>query len=421
MQLIDDDGRILDAGYLAERDGSHLAVIMDSRRGSPSRNPDYNRALTVLLTRLGQLNAVLVDAVVDSRHTQGLALPESDRRLIDAPIRLAREPNPDALRRQLGIAQARVGRSPQVTKGGNSTKRIRLRLDVPGYSLNDAARLAAALAAPVSGAAPMFILTWHPLHYRWEEHGYDEAIQVTAAGQVWSQNWTVGSRKGGITPGDTAILYRQHQHRGLVASGVFTSGVEIGAHWEDSARAARLAQIDWNTVLDYEDCLPVDVLKARVPEVKWDRIQGSGVAVERSAVPRLTELWAQYIGKVLFHSPDEPRGIDGQRYPEGALSRVEVNRYERDARARKACLNHHGYRCVVCRFSFEERYGPIGRNYIHVHHTLELSKVPRGYRVDPITDLVPLCPNCHAMIHQGTGRALTVDELKRQLRPVNGL
>ena len=95
---------------------------------------------------------------------------------------------------------------------------------------------------------------------------------------------------------------------------------------------------------------------------------------------------------------------------------MEINRYERDPRARKACLDHHGYRCAVCQFSFEERYGPLGRNYIHVHHTLELSKVPPGYRVNPVTDLVPLCPNCHAMIHRGTGPALTVDELKQQLR-----
>jgi 5-methylcytosine-specific restriction enzyme A len=75
------------------------------------------------------------------------------------------------------------------------------------------------------------------------------------------------------------------------------------------------------------------------------------------------------------------------------------------------------YRCAACAFSFEERYGPLGRDYIHVHHTIELSTVPRGYHVNPITDLIPLCPNCHAMIHRGTGPALTVHELKLQLTP----
>ncbi len=421
VQLIDDDGQVLDAAYAVEKDGSHLAVVMDSRSGMsgsrPPRNPDYNRALTVLLTRLGQLNAILADALVDSRHTRELALPEAERRLIHAPIQLALEPDLEALRRRLGTAQAKIAQAPDATKGGNATKRIRLRLQVPGYGHQDADQLARILAAPLTAAARIFILAWHPMHYRWEDHGYDDAVQVTAGGQTWSEDWTVGVRRGGISPGDTAVLYRQYQHRGLVAGGVFTSGVQIGEHWADPGRAARLAQIDWDTVLGYEDRLPVEVLKAEVPEVKWDRIQDSGIAVEQSAVPRLRNLWAQHAGKVLFRSPDEPRGVGSQAFPEGALSRVEVNRYERDPRARKACLEHHGYRCAVCGFSFEDRYGPLGRNYIQVHHTLELSKVPPDYRVDPVTDLVPLCPNCHAMIHRGAGPALTVDELKQQLRP----
>jgi hypothetical protein len=120
VQLIDDDGEVLAAEYAIETDGSYLAVVMDSRSGMsgsrPPRNPDYNRALTVLLTRLGQLNAVLVDALVDSRHTQELALPEADRRLIDAPIHLALQPDMEAFRRRLGTAQAKIGQAPDATK-----------------------------------------------------------------------------------------------------------------------------------------------------------------------------------------------------------------------------------------------------------------------------------------------------------------
>jgi hypothetical protein len=74
MQLIDDDGRVLDAEYLTETDGTRLAVVIESRSdmsGSrPPRNPDYNPALMLLLTRLGQLDAVLVDALVDSQRTR---------------------------------------------------------------------------------------------------------------------------------------------------------------------------------------------------------------------------------------------------------------------------------------------------------------------------------------------------------------
>jgi 5-methylcytosine-specific restriction enzyme A len=423
VQLVDDGGRVLDAEYLVEPDGSYLAVVMDSRSGQSGsrspRNPDYNRALMLLLARLGQLGAVMADALVDSRHTQELAVPESDRKLIEAPIRLALEPDLDVLRRRMGRAQARIGQSPNATKGGNATKRIRLRLEVPGYQAGDAGRLADALAAPAAEVVPMFILGWDPVQYLWEDDGYDEAIQVTAAGGAYPDNWTAGRRSGGISPRDRAFLYRQHKDRGLVASGVFTSEVYPAEHWDGSGRLANWADVDWDIILDYEDRLPLEALKAEVPEVNWDHFQGGGWEIEAPVRRKLADLWARHTGQVFFRSPDEPRGLGDQAFPEGALHRVEVNRYERDRRARIACLDHWGYSCAVCDLSFEDRYGPTGKNYIHVHHLLELSQVPADYYVNPVADLRPVCPNCHAMIHRDAGKALTIDELKQLLRPTS--
>lgn len=78
MRAVDDRGRVIDAEYLVEADGCHLALILESRSGVAGsrapRNPEYNRELTMLLTRLGRLDAVLADAVVDSRHTRDLGL-----------------------------------------------------------------------------------------------------------------------------------------------------------------------------------------------------------------------------------------------------------------------------------------------------------------------------------------------------------
>ena len=417
---MDDDGVVMDAEYQVEADGHHLALIVESRSGvsgsRPPRNPDYNRALTLLLSRLGSLNAILVDALVDSRQTREMGLPEDERRLARVPIRLSQEPDIDALRRRMGTAQARIGQAPDATKGGNATKRIRLRLDVPGYHPGEAARLAEALAVPVSAPAPVFILTWNPDRWMWPPEDHARAIQVTAAGGTMRDQWSVGLRTGGIQPGDRAMLLRQRHDRGLVASGVFTSELYVDQHWDGTGRPTRYGDLEWDTVLAIEDRLPVEQLELSVPEVRWHRIQGSRVAVPAAATRKLTDLWADHVRELIFRSPDEPPPSGpGQTFPEGALTRVEVNRYERDRRARKTCLSHWGYRCSVCDFSFQDCYGPLGEDFIHVHHTIELSLVPPDYQVDPVADLRPVCPNCHAMLHR-TRPAMTIDALKKILR-----
>lgn len=99
-------------------------------------------------------------------------------------------------------------------------------------------------------------------------------------------------------------------------------------------------------------------------------------------------------------------------FNEGASKSVTVNKYERSGAARAKCLAHHGYECAVCSFDFEEKYGAIGKNYIHVHHIVPISEVGREYELNPITDLIPICPNCHAMIHT-TRPALSINQVKQ--------
>lgn len=98
--------------------------------------------------------------------------------------------------------------------------------------------------------------------------------------------------------------------------------------------------------------------------------------------------------------------------PEGAKARVEVNRYERSYLNRAACTEALGTKCTVCGFDFGEHYGEIGRGYIHVHHIVPVSQIGEDYIIDPKKDLVPVCPNCHAMLHQ-KDPPYSVEELKR--------
>ena len=91
---------------------------------------------------------------------------------------------------------------------------------------------------------------------------------------------------------------------------------------------------------------------------------------------------------------------DEQEFFEGGLSRVEVNKYERNPANRKICLAANGYICKICGFDFVKKYGKIGYHYIHVHHIVPVSKMDTAYEINPVKDLIPVCPNCHAMLHQ---------------------
>lgn len=107
--------------------------------------------------------------------------------------------------------------------------------------------------------------------------------------------------------------------------------------------------------------------------------------------------------------------IPGNILIEGAKKQVVVNAYERNKEARSKCIEFYGYNCAICKFNFEKAYGDLGKNFIHVHHVKPLSEINQEYRVDPIEDLIPVCPNCHSMLHRMTP-ALSIFELKNLLK-----
>ena len=101
---------------------------------------------------------------------------------------------------------------------------------------------------------------------------------------------------------------------------------------------------------------------------------------------------------------------------EGKRKQVLVNAFERNAVARNLCIKHYGAKCFVCNFSFQEIYGAIGMGFIHVHHLVELSAIGNEYKVNPIIDLRPVCPNCHAMLHRRIP-VYSIEELRQIIGP----
>jgi hypothetical protein len=99
---------------------------------------------------------------------------------------------------------------------------------------------------------------------------------------------------------------------------------------------------------------------------------------------------------------------------EGNAVRVVLNRYERDPKARAICIKKHGSVCIACGFKASTVYGEVAMDLIEVHHLSALASEGVEHLVNPETDLVPVCPNCHAVIHLKTP-PYTVDEVRAML------
>jgi len=104
------------------------------------------------------------------------------------------------------------------------------------------------------------------------------------------------------------------------------------------------------------------------------------------------------ISEADFPEQVQPDGI----YSEGSCTQVLVNAYERNPKARAACIKHHGVACKICGIRVRDRYSALTRDVIHVHHLRPLSDIQTDYMLDPKTDLIPVCPLCHAVIHSRT-------------------
>jgi hypothetical protein len=103
---------------------------------------------------------------------------------------------------------------------------------------------------------------------------------------------------------------------------------------------------------------------------------------------------------------------------EGEFEGEEKNdisiRYERNKLNRSMCLAFHGYNCKACGIDMQSQYGDVASKFIHVHHVIPLSEI-NNKRIDPIKDLIPLCPNCHAIAHLKSPPYL-VSEIKLMLK-----
>lgn len=109
---------------------------------------------------------------------------------------------------------------------------------------------------------------------------------------------------------------------------------------------------------------------------------------------------------------------------EGLQHQYNLTKKERNPELRRRCIAYYksiwGGRihCICCGFDFEKVYSDIGKDYIEIHHIEPHHKFEGEHEVDPTTKLIPLCSNCHSMIHrvEGQGECMTLEELKEKCK-----
>lgn len=248
---------------------------------------------------------------------------------------------------------------------------------------------------------PVILLGWNrdpPETYPRDE--YESDRRVIVQGGTLQSRWSVGNHVN-IEIGSLCFLVVQGQKfpRGVVALGEVRSTPWTDERFDNPDVSTNYIDIEWLDLLPLDDLIPVSELKWAIPKgpfSKGFRASGTRLAVEPAK--QLLRLWFE---RVPLGEESEPGEIPAKEYREGAVRSVLMNRYERDPKARAAALAHHGHVCTACGLDPATVYGPeIGRRVIHVHHLIPLSKIRKEYVIDPIKDLIPLCPNCHNAIHK---------------------
>lgn len=97
---------------------------------------------------------------------------------------------------------------------------------------------------------------------------------------------------------------------------------------------------------------------------------------------------------------------------EGGVIDYYGKKHERNPLNRRKAIEYHGTICKICNFDFEDVYGKRGRNYIEIHHIKPLSTLNSEIVIDPRYDLIPVCANCHRIIHRDKDNVLSPDEVK---------
>ncbi len=195
-----------------------------------------------------------------------------------------------------------------------------------------------------------------------------------------------------------------------IHSRIMRDGVESSSSWEYVIASANMARdlhsksdiLFWaGDLLFSRDAVVVDSVGITQIELASKLINIHEVQEMRMAISEILELTNFMLLGALVPSAQEG----------GEIKKLS-KRYERSRFLRDAAIRCHGVDCAVCGFNFEKNYGDLGRDFIHIHHLERLAD--SGQRVvNPVTDLIPVCPNCHSMLHKFSPPLMPTDLVKK--------
>jgi hypothetical protein len=220
-----------------------------------------------------------------------------------------------------------------------------------------------------------------------------EKILLAAYGNT-GLDWTCPKR---AKPGDRVFFHVGGE--GLVAFGSVDSQPEPAIHW-NRRYAAQIVNVHLLATF-----VSLVSIQEEMPGFGWARYPRSYVTLSAEDSEQIDAIIAE--SDALYSDVE----ADGDGYIEGSVKSVYVNAYERSAAARKAAIEEHKPICSVCGCDFGKLYGPTMAGFIHIHHIRPLNEIEEAYRVNPKKDLIPVCPNCHAVIHSQR-KALTVAQVR---------
>jgi 5-methylcytosine-specific restriction enzyme A len=244
-----------------------------------------------------------------------------------------------------------------------------------------------------------YLFTWNPNKSSWDD--LPEAVYQVNTGNYYYDYWSTGNTKR-IHRGDRFLLMRLGvPPKGIIGLGQVLSDEPYQLpHWDEQKAKAGQKALRVDLLFSHLSELPYIAADILITDKKCKSFhwfpQASGVLIPGDIAAYVTTMVEKKTGSKHVQLTTQELG----KLSEGKPKTITINTYDRSPRARQECLQHHGTSCFICGFNFEEKYGEMGKGFIHVHHLRPVADVGQEYKINPVRDLRPVCANCHAMLHK---------------------